>query len=518
MQGIDKHQRVPPEIDPSIGKNTRYLKKIAKNASISAVGTIFGLILAPISGIITTRALGAEFYGIYSLATYWTNLFGGISTVGFGTTTTRYVASYNGEGRLDKLKGALLLSLKTSLIISGFFTGAIFIFAEPFCSFVLKRPDVAPAFRFFSSNIFLTALYTIFLAGLTGFQEQRYVVLTSSILGSIAKIISLVTLLFFGFRLYAALASSLVQDIIVLSLSALFLIKIFPNLFKKNPVPVTERKELWKFSGTTFATSIFNRYAYQFDILFLSLYRSVAEVGIYSVALRLQPLIYMPHYVISQIFGPIVAELSAKKELNELKSIYKTVTKWTATFSVPIFLTIALFHGPILAMFGREFKGAASALIILGLGNSFADIFGLSGQVIVMSGRPGLNLINSIISSTVGVGIYVMLIPNYGLIGAACGYALSMFLINCIRVAQVYFIFKIHPIKASLGKVFLSAAIASLAAYFFQAKGLLGTFSFAWILYLVFFWLFYGVLLWTLRFDDADKMIIYAMKRRIMRQ
>lgn len=495
-----------------------YLKKIAKNAGISAGGSIIGYIFAPISGIITTRVLGAELYGIYTLATYWTNLLAEISRVGFGGTIIRFIGAYKGEERLDKAKGAILLTLKIGVIIASLLTVGMLLFAEPFCTLLIKRPDAAPAFRFFSLNILFTAIYGTFIAGLTGFQAQRFVVLSTSVFGNITKIVTLILLLIMGLKLYAALASSLLQDIIVVIFSAIFLTRVFPGIREKTMKAVTESKQLWKFSSTLFATSIFNKYTFQLDLLFLGLFRPTTEVGLYAVALKLQPIIYMPHYAISQIFAPIVAELNVRKEYGEMKSIYGTVTKWTASFSIPIFLTIIFFHEPILNIFGKEFRGAASALLILGLGNSLADIFGLSGHVINMIGRPGVNLANSIITTVISITLFLVLIPTYGIAGAAISYAISIVFINFVRVIQVYKMIKIHPFKITLWKIFCATAVSALVIYTVQYYNLFIALYAGWVFKVILLWIVYGIVMWLLKFDSSDMIIINALKKRIFAQ
>lgn len=314
---INDEQNLMNSVSVCQSKTEGYLKKIAKNAGITAAGNVIGFISSPISGIITTRALGAEFYGIYTLATYWTNLLSEISRVGFGGTIIRFISTYKGEERLDKAKGVITLAMKIGLMIGGLLTIGMLLFAGPFCSLISKSQDAASAFRFFAFNILFTTIYGTFIAGLTGFQEQRYVVLANSIFGNITKIATLTFFLFLGMKLYAALTSSLFQDIAVILFSGFFLFKIFPELKESNIKPITENKKLWKFSSTLFATSIFNRYTFQLDLLFLGIFRSISEVGLYGVALKLQPLIYMPHYAIMQILVPLLQNCMPVKRLKK---------------------------------------------------------------------------------------------------------------------------------------------------------------------------------------------------------
>lgn len=493
-----------------------YLKKIAKNAGITAGGQLLSQVLGPITGIITTRALGAELYGIYTLTTYWTSMLADFSTLGFAGMLTRFSASYKGEGRLDKAKGAILLSLKIALLVGGLLALSLALFAEPFCRYIIKQPGYAHAFRFVSVAVLLTAAYSIFLAALNGLQQQGYAVLANSVASNLMKLVSLVVLLACGLQLYAALASSLLQDLIILVLAGFFLVKVFPGLRDHNLPATIEKKKLWKFSGTLFATSLFNKHTFQLDVLFLGLFCQPVEVGLYAVALRLQPLIYMPHVAIMQIFGPIVAELHARRQHNEMAKLYKTVTKWTTAFSLPIFLTIVLFYEPILSIFGKEFHGAVVALLILGVGNFFADMFGMSGQILTMIGKPGVNLANAVVITVFSVTLYLLLIPHKGIVGAAVAYAVTHGVINVVRLFEVRHFLNIHPFKASLWKVPFAAGLALLGVlglrsdWFFMAPPL-------WFLQLVAFWCVYAATVYMLRLDADDLVVVRALHRKFFR-
>ncbi len=500
-----------------IGENETnlYLKKIAKNAGVNAGGQLFSQMLGPLTGILTTRALGAELYGIYALTTYWTSTLSDFATLGFAGMLTRFAASYLGEGRLDKAKGAILLSLKIALILGGLLTLALALLADPFCRYVVKQPGYAPAFRFVSIAVLFTAAYSVFLAALNGLQQQGYAVLANSIASNLVKLASLLALLALGFQLYAALASSLLQDLIVLVLAGAFLLKVFPGLRDRSLPATTEGKKLWKFSGALFATSLFNKHTFQLDVLFLGMFCPPAEVGLYAVALRLQPLIYMPHVAIMQIFGPIVAELNARGNLREMARLYKIVTKWTASFSLPIFLTIVLFHQPILNIFGKEFHGAVLILLLLSSGNLIADLFGMAGQVLTMSGRPAVNLINSIVIAILSVGLYLALIPKAGSIGAALAYAAATLAVNLLRLVEVYHFLRIHPLRGSLWKPIVASAAAAVAILLVLEQPLFLNHPMPWPVLITSLWLLYGGFLYMLGFDEEDRVVLSALRDRL---
>lgn len=502
----------------------RNVSKMAKNTLISGLGTAINYATLPLTSVITTRVLGAELFGIYSLVQSWGALLSNISSLGFTGTILRFIPAYKGLGENYKIKGAILWTLRVSFFVSLIITAFILLFPSQFCDLFVHRPDnisqekfdsnVVNAFRFYAVSIVMTSFYLVFTSSLNGLQEIKYKVLSNEILGSAAKIISLIVFIFFGLDLYAALGSNLVQDAVILSVSLFFLLKVFPEL--KNPKfkPEYEKKKMNKFAAALFTNSLLSKYTFQLDILFLGFFQSARDVGIYTVALRLQPLIYLPHYTIMTIFGPLVAELHSQNKMEELKRLYQTVTKWSFSFSLPIFSMIVLFSNEILNIFGKDFSEGVIIIFLLSVGNLVHDLLGLSGNVIMMTGRINVNLINSAVMAVVNVVLYYFLIKFYGIAGAAIGNGLSVIIMNLITIVEVRYFLGFTPFTRLLLKPVMSMLISAGLIEFILFIYKMPFYKFTFVIYVIFMWVFYIIGLFVLKFDEQDRFIIKKISSR----
>ena len=492
---------------------------------ISGIGSIVNLTTMPLTSVITTRVLGAELFGIYSLVQSWGSLLSNLSSLGLNGTNLRFIPTYKGLGDWPKIKGSILWTLRVSFFISLALTVFVLIFPSQFCAIFVHRPDnisqetfeanVVRAFRFYAVSILMTSLYQVMMSSLNGLQEIKYKVLSNEIIGSAAKIISLVLFVFFGWDLYAALGSNLVQDAVILSVSLFFLLKVFPKLKDSSFKPVFEKKEMNKFAAALFTNSLLSKYTFQLDILFLGFFTTMREVGIYTVALRLQPLIYLPHYTISTIFGPLVAELYSAKKKDELKNLYQTVTKWSLSISLPICTTVLMFSTEILNIFGKDFSEGIMLLVVLSIGNLYHDFLGLAGNVIMMTGRIKVNLINSAIMAVVNVIQYYFLIKHYGIMGAAVGNAMSMVIINTIVMLEVKYFLGFVPFRKSLYKPALSILVSVVLVEILLSNYKLPWYQYTFILYVFALWALYVVGMFILKFDKYDRYIIKKIANRI---
>lgn len=476
----------------------------------------------PLTSIITTRVLGAELFGIYSLVQSWGSLLANISSLGLNGTNLRFIPTYKGLGDWQRIKGSILWTLRVSFIISLIITLFVLFFPSLFCEIFVHRPNnisketfetnIVGAFRFYAVSILMTALYQVMISSLNGLQEIKYKVLSNEIIGSAAKIISLIVFILFGWDLYAALGSNLVQDITIFLVSQFFLIKVFPKLTSRSLKAVYEKSKMNKFAAALFTNSLLNKYTFQLDILFLGYFHSMRDVGIYTVALRLQPFIYLPHYTITTIFGPLVAELYTLGKLEELKNLYRTVTKWSFSVSLPIFATLVLFANDILKIFGKDFTEGRILVIIMGVANVIHDLVGLSGNMIMMTGRIKINLYNSIVTALVNVIFFSVLIYQFGITGAAWAYLISVAIMDTILISEIVYIFKFNPFKNSLYKPLVAISVSMFITYILKVFSD-GPSLFPLFLIPVLIVLYSGGL-YLLRFDEEDQMIIHKVLQK----
>jgi O-antigen/teichoic acid export membrane protein len=181
-------------------------------------------------------------------------------------------------------------------------------------------------------------------------------------------------------------------------------------------------------------------------------------VGLFGLALALQGPggIFLGGIV--NIWAPVVSELYDKGAIDRLESLYQTITRWVATFSFPVFAALIIEPDMFLSIFPEDAAGAASIVAILAVGNFFYTGTGPSGYVLSMSGRPGVNFVNSLIGVLLYIGFGLFAVPRWGLVGMAVVDASVTAVINSVRVFQVKQLIGVQP----FGRSFLKPVGATL--------------------------------------------------------
>ena len=80
---------------------------------------------------------------------------------------------------------------------------------------------------------------------------------------------------------------------------------------------------------------------------------------------------------------------------------------------------LVFFSREIMAVFGHEFSDGALVLVVLVAGQILNSVTGPLGVMIDMSGRTKFTLLNSALHLALQIGLCFLLIPRYGVLGAA---------------------------------------------------------------------------------------------------
>ncbi len=165
----------------------------------------------------------------------------------------------------------------------------------------------------------------------------------------------------------------------------------------------------------------------------------------------------------------------------------------------------------LLALFGPEFGAGFMTMVILGLSQIAYAAMGSGDTILIMSGRPCLNLINTIGVVVVNFALNLWLVPELGMLGAAVGTLISFMILTLIRLVEVYHLYRIHPLAWRLWKP-LAAAGFVFCAVFFGAEYLPDTAWFRIIAQPAMFLTGYLLVLSALGLEETDRSVLRRVR------
>jgi O-antigen/teichoic acid export membrane protein len=197
--------------------------------------------------------------------------------------------------------------------------------------------------------------------------------------------------------------------------------------------------------------------------IFLGALSTVSSVGVFGVSNQLNLIGSMFHSSVVSASMALFAETEARGDRRGLEALYQTVSKWSVSLNLPLFLALVLFPEALLSLFGPEFREGVTALTILAFANIINAATGASGAVLDMTGHSVVKLINASVAVVLAVGLNLLLIPTYGLVGAAISVLASSAAVNLLRITEVYVLLDTTPYNRTFLKP-LAAGVVGLAA------------------------------------------------------
>ncbi len=162
---------------------------------------------------------------------------------------------------------------------------------------------------------------------------------------------------------------------------------------------------------------------YRLDLFLISLFATIASVGIYALAVSFAQMVWLAPNAIAVALLPRVAEESSRGSGD---TDVARVTRVTFVLSILAAILLAVAGPPVITvLFGRDFSPAGSQLILLLPGVTLFGPATVLAAYIGGRGRQRLNLNISIVALAVTVLFDLWLIPPLAGYGAAIASTLS---------------------------------------------------------------------------------------------
>lgn len=174
---------------------------------------------------------------------------------------------------------------------------------------------------------------------------------------------------------------------------------------------------------------------YQTSVLLLGILASPTEVGLYRVGLQVSDALGVVLFAVSAVIAPQIARFHAREDWASVQRLVVISHRAAAAALLP-FTLLAVFYGEemLVLILGADYQGASEALTILVLGKLFYATVGFSGIALSMLGRPGVAAVVTFSSLLVNILLGLLLVPDYGAIGAAISTALSLLIVNVVSL------------------------------------------------------------------------------------
>jgi O-antigen/teichoic acid export membrane protein len=221
-------------------------------------------------------------------------------------------------------------------------------------------------------------------------------------------------------------------------IATVLVVRARPAFFPEAQVDVAERR-VWRASAFPFAMiTAFQLLNRQTDILALGLFGSADDVGIYRVAVQASALVSFSLEAVNLVIAPRLAALHEQGRVEDLHRLAVSSARVVFAVAIPVVTALILFGRPLLEfVFGLKYGAAHSALIILALGQLISAVSGSVGYLLNMTGHERDTFRGVAFSAIVTIVLSVILIPPFGIVGAAVAKGVTVAVWNLLLLRQV---------------------------------------------------------------------------------
>lgn len=210
--------------------------------------------------------------------------------------------------------------------------------------------------------------------------------------------------------------------------------------------------EFWRFTSFRAVSRVCQTAFQRVDIVMIAALSSPLDAAVYTAATRFVVFGQLSSQAVQQVMQPIVSRQLALEDWPEVRETFRVTTIWSVLLAWPVYLVTAVAAPAYLLLFGDAYVSAGEVtVIILSVAMLVATAAGPVDTMLLMSGRSGLSLTYTVASLAVQVGLGALLIPSWGLIGAALARAAAVVARNVLSYAQVRLSMRMTPFSPGLG-------------------------------------------------------------------
>jgi len=404
------------------------MKEIIKGSFLIFIFKIFGAVSMLAVHLLIARRYGVESLGVFNLMFSLITFITIFSRLGLDTYLIRKIP----EIQDDKYYTANFISkVIRLLLISGLVASVLLLLSSDWIdSFIFKNTD---ANNYLLLASFVIIPYTLFNAVpeiFRGFYDIKIYSFYRNVSLNLGMILCLgISLILFNYKVdivYVLFGVIVLTSFFMFSTLIWFLKKKSIVLFKKKKF----KDKILKYSYPMLFTSSIMFLMGNVDSFMISYYINEEQVGLYSACIKLSIGISFILASINGFIAPKIAKAYSDNNKAQIKRIYYSSIKLISIGSLPIVILLILFPSLFLSIFGEEFKIAATPLVILTIAAGVNALFGSVGYLLNMTDNQNVFMKILFIGLIINLCMNIVLIPEYGIAGAAIATASSMIFWN----------------------------------------------------------------------------------------
>jgi O-antigen/teichoic acid export membrane protein len=411
-----------------------------RGSTLLVLGRFIGLALDFVTQVLIVRALSRTDYGAFAFALSVSSLAATVGLLGLDKTISRFVPIYEQTGDERRLAGSLVVAVSTIA-----FLGVAMLFAMIGLSTALGAELVENELaRRLLLILFLlapiSALDSLLLSAFAIFGSARSIALRRHVVGPLLQLGAVIVVLVAGqppelLAIGYVLAGALGVGLFAIRLLGILRRRGILDRIRRRDV-ILPTAALFRFSLPLLSSDIVFLLRTSAVVILLQYLATSTEVAAYGAVLPLAKQNLLVYQSFSFLFVPAAARFFARHEGERLHDLYWRTSAWIAVATFPVFaLTLSLAEPLTTLLFGPRYADAGAVLAILAVGHYVNAALGFNALTLRVQGAVRLIVGVDVASAIFNIAASVVLIRQFGALGAAIATSGTLVLQNLLYQA-----------------------------------------------------------------------------------
>ena len=410
------------------------LKKSVKVLFIRGAGVLLLFMLS----LFLTNFYSPEDVGRYDFVRATIMILSGASLIGTNQSIIYYSGVLKSKNSLSFIKNIYYKMVKMTGLICLLFLLAAAMISEQMINELFNKKD--------AYDLILSTIVALFFYTITMLNIDTLRALDKTIVSELYRnIFRYLPVFVFSIVLFFAQKQEWLIEVFLGGFLLLFIATTIQTtaLFKKFKDKTTNDNrfsytEIFKRSYPMALSAVAYFIMQSVDIIILTAYEGYDKVAYYSIAVKLATVTALALMSVNIVVAPKIAEIYNNNDHSKLNKLIKDSSRIIFSISIPILAILFVFSELMLSFFGENYVLAKDALSILLAAQFFSSICGPGAIYLNMTGKQ--QKLNKILIAGLFINVILnfLLIPSYGIEGAAIATLISMLFWNSLIVSVIY--------------------------------------------------------------------------------
>jgi len=414
--------------------SNRAVRDLVSGAGIVYTGLILEMGVAFFAQVLVARYLSLGGFGGITTGTAVLNIGAILGTLGLSEGLTRYLPRSDSEERGKIVATTLAIVVPFSALLGA----ACVVWAPLLAERVFGEPGITTSLRVFGAAIPFAAVLMLAIGGIRGQEKPRYRVYAKNLLQPIVRSVLVVAVLLVGASQVGFALAYAVPYVLAAALALLLLWRSLAPV-RYGWLSRSRLAELLDYSLPMVLTKASSFVYRSVDIFVVLYFLSASDVGAYGVAYGAARLVLMFNMAFNFLGAPIASRLEKDEGVVGMVESHRPLIKWLTVASCAILFPFVVFPAEFIgSVYRSRYAIGAGALTVLAVGFALHNVLGAQANLLRGIGASRLLALNGVVAAVANVGLNLVLVPRYGIVGAAVATACSYWIMDTMMAAELY--------------------------------------------------------------------------------